>query len=200
MQDSAPHASIFDAAAIARALKGALALLGGRSEALKLFDLSIGGFWRSFAAILVAAPFYALDVATEQAARAAAEPAPDLLYYVVKTLAYLVDWLAFPLLVAVLAGPFGFGRLYVPYIVAYNWSSVWIAALFAPPALLVGLGFMGREAAGLVSLALVVIAARYRFVIARIALQAPPATALGLVVLELLLSLLVVQLFGRLAM
>ena len=185
---------MFDTAEIRRSLRGALELLRGRAEGLAYFDLSVAGFWRSFTAILLVAPLYALDVAV--GSRGAGQTGTA--YFALKALSYLADWLLFPVLIAVLAKPLDFGRLYVPYIVAYNWSSVVIAALFAPATLLVGLGILGRGPAAVIGLALTVVAARYRFVIARTALQARPATALGLVLLEFLLSVLVIAIFDRL--
>ena len=183
---------MFDIAEIRRALRGALELLRGRTEGLECFDLSVAGFWRSFAAVLLAAPLYALDVAVEAHGGTRAGAA----FFAVKALSYLADWLLFPVVVALLAKPLDLGRLYVPYIVAYNWSSVVIAALFAPATLLVGFG-IGNPAA-ILSLIVFAVAARYRFTIARAALQVRPATAVGLVILEFLLSLLVLSLFERL--
>ena len=188
---------MLDAAETARSLRGALLIFRGRAEGLRLLDTTVGGFWRSFAAIAVAAPLYLADVVVDLAVGRSAGETSDALFVTVKVLAYLADWLAFPLTIALLARPFDLGRNYVPYIVAYNWSSVVIVALFAPASVLASLGAISPEIAGFLGLALLVVAARYRFVVARLALQAPPATALGLVILELVLSLMVVQTFGR---
>ena len=187
------------AAQIARSLRGALLLFRGRAEGLRLLDLTVDGFWRSFVAIVVAAPIHAADVIVGRAAGSGADEVPDAVFFSVKALIYLTDWLAFPLAIAVLARPFGFGRNYVPYIVAFNWSSVVITALFAPVSILASAGALSRNTVGLLGLVLLVITAHYRFAIARLALQVPAATALGLVILEFALSLLIVQGFGRLA-
>ncbi len=180
---------------IRRSLQGALELFRGRAEGLQCFDFSVAGFWRSFAAMLLVAPLYALEVAVDSHEGAQAGAG----FFALKALAYVVDWILFPVLIAALAKPLDIGRFYVPYIVAYNWSSVVIAALFAPATLLASAGLLGRGPAAVIGLMLTVIAARYRFTIARTALQARPATALGLVLLELLLSILIIAVFARLA-
>ena len=188
---------MLDAAEITRSLRGALLIFRGRSDGLRLLDVTVDGFWRSFGAILVAAPFYAADVIVDRATRSSAGETPDAVFFSVRALAYLVDWFAFPLVIALLARPFGLGRNYVPYIVAYNWTSVVIVALFAPVSVLTSVGAISPRTAGLLGLVLLIIAAHYRFTVARLALQVPAATALGLVILELVLSLVIVQIFGR---
>jgi hypothetical protein len=47
-------------AEIQRALQGAWLLARGDTRGMGLFDLSVEGFWRSFAAALLAAPAYVL--------------------------------------------------------------------------------------------------------------------------------------------
>jgi hypothetical protein len=183
-------------------LAGAWQVLLGRSEGLSRLDTSIDGFWRSFAAVILLAPFALLSLIGPHAqgpeGGEAVEPftAARLAIYGV---ALLADWVAFPLVFALVAPVFGLGSRYVPYIVARNWASVIIGAMVAlihvprilnilpaeitPYLLLIGLG----------------VALRFSYVLVRTTLAVSMAMALPIVILDFLVSLVVWSIFDRLA-
>ncbi len=109
-------------------------VMKGEAEALQQFDLSADGFWRSFLVIFLLLPFYFLSLISEQSlmleinlerGQEAAEIATGgALLYIGKTLSLFVDWVTFPLVLAVLAGSIGLKRTYGPYIVVRNWSTL----------------------------------------------------------------------------
>jgi hypothetical protein len=190
-------------AEIRRSLDGALRLLRGDPDGLRLLDLSLGGFWRSFLAIILVAPIYLLIALAEWRITLGGASPPASLdetrFALAKTVGLGLDWLAFPVLIGLLARPLGFAGRFVPYIVAYNWSAVIAAALLAPPTLLFAGGVLGGGVALLITLVLLGIVIRYRFLVARLALGVDTVTAIGLVALDLLLSLVLGELISRLA-
>lgn len=114
-------------------VEGALRLAKGDTGGMEHFDFSTDGFFRSFWAILIVAPGYAILVA-DQHARAGTEGGFALV--LAESVSYVLGWLALPVIAVFLTRFFGVAGRYVPLIVALNWSSlVQIAAFLAPLAL-----------------------------------------------------------------
>ncbi|MEO1102843.1 MAG: hypothetical protein AAFW98_03775, partial [Pseudomonadota bacterium] len=107
-----------------------------------------------------------------------------------------LDWVMFPLLLALAAGPLGVSANYVSYVVARNWAAPIAAAILAIPFVLQGAGWVPMTGAAILSLFALMIALRYHYLILRIALQATVPIAIGLIVADLLLTLLIIRLFG----
>ncbi len=183
-------------------------VMKGETEALQQFDLSADGFWRSFLVIFLLLPFYFLSLISEQSlmleinleqGQEAAEIATGgALLYIGKTLSLFVDWVTFPIVLAVLAGSIGLKRTYGPYIIVRNWSTLIILL----PQTLLNLLYL----AGIIPSALLVMLTFpiigwvlwFRFQIARVAGECSFSTAIGLVVLDLVLSILISTSFDRL--
>ena len=186
---------------IAGNLAGAWQLMLGRPEGLNRLDTSIEGFWRSFAAIVLLAPFAYLSLLSQMALEAAAatEAAPATGGSLgLNAIALLVDWFTFPLIFALLARPFGLASRYVPFIVARNWASVIIAALLAVVHTLHLVGVLPAAAMPYVLLGAIAVALRFSYLVARITLAASVAMAIPIVVLDLLVSLTIWSAFDRL--
>jgi hypothetical protein len=182
-------------------LSGAWLVMLGRPEGLTRLDLSIEGFWRSFAAIFLIAPFAVLGLASqaELAEQLADDPTqtrnPGL---GPEAVALLLDWVAFPLLLAAIARPLGISGRYIPFIVARNWGAVIIAALVSVIHAAHVVGLLPSPLASFLLLAAVAVALRFSYVIARTALAAPMAVALPVVLLEFLISLTIWSAVDRL--
>lgn len=121
-------------AEILRYFTGAARLMAGKRDGLAFLDLSADGFWRSFAAIVVALPPTALSwIEFERVERRG--PAPNLsdtALYGAHAFADLTAWL-FPMLVLMLlARPAGLSRKLVPLVVSLNWGSALLAWGFTP--------------------------------------------------------------------
>jgi hypothetical protein len=159
------------------------------------FDISADGFWRSFGAILLVAPAYGLTALAERQAMLsdaiAADDLSDAAFVIGKGLALCLDWVTLPILLALVARPLGFGRLYSGYIVARNWASVLAVAPFGLVALAYLIGFFSPGFADFLMVALLIVVLRYNYIIARRALDASPGFAGGLVVADFLLSLII---------
>jgi len=181
-------------------LAGAWAVMLGRAEGLARMDLSLEGFWRSFGAVVLVAPFLGpalisrTKFAAEQGGLAVSLEPADLLAQLGPL---LVDWFAFPLVFALLARPLGVSGRYVPYIVTRNWAAVIIVAGTS----LIHAGHIaGLLPAGFVQVLLLVavaVALRFSYVIARTALQVSPATALPIVIMDFTMSLIIWSAFER---
>src|SRR4051812_12532813 len=104
-------------------LAGAWHVMLGRPAGLDRLDTSLEGFWRSFAALILVAPFALLALISEEKLTPEAAAALTGGSLAIYCLALLVDWFSFPLVFALLARPFGLGARYVPFIVARNWAS-----------------------------------------------------------------------------
>src|SRR5512146_3154253 len=102
------------------ALGGALRLAVGDRGGLGFFDASVDGFWRSFRAALICYPLYLALVGfgTEPAAWSGGGAATVL---AVKTIAYAISWVAFPLAMLTVARWFGREDRFLAFMVAYNW-------------------------------------------------------------------------------
>ena len=183
-------------------LSGAWAVMRGRPEGLARLDLSVEGFWRSFGAIVLVLPFAVLAWLSQSMFPPAPGESPAELTGAAITLqgiGLLVDWLAFPLVFAVLARPVGLSGRYVPFIVTRNWATVLISAGVAAVHALHLLGLLSSDLVPLLLLVAFGVNLRFAYVIARIALQAPISLALPIVVFDLVLSLTIWAAINRFA-
>lgn len=179
---------------IQRSLGGAWLLFKGRDEGMRAFDTSIDGFWRSFRVILLMLPVYFIILAGQ---RDVILSTPEIntggfsdgTFFTLNMIGALVDWVAYPIVIALIAGPLGLSGRYIGFIVARNWTS-FIALL--PYAILMSLSLVGVLSGVLLSLLMLValgVVLRYRFVTTRAALGTPLSLTIGLVVLDFVLSL-----------
>jgi hypothetical protein len=182
-------------------LSGAWAVMNGRAEGLQKLDLTIDGFWRSFGAIVLILPVALVALASERIALAAAAGEVAALagaYVVLRLIAVIVDWLAFPLTLALLARPLGIAARFVPYIIARNWAAVLVAAMFAVPHLLHVLGLLPTTMLPVVLLIPFGLAVWFAYVVVRTAMQVPPVMAIPIVGLEIAVGLVIELFFARL--
>lgn len=178
---------IAEPAEIRRGLAGALAILRREPGAMALFDLTVDGFFRSFTAMLVAAPAYALIVLGRIVSEGSAVALP--LTLLIEAIGYVVAWLAFPVAAGLVLYSFGEGRRLVPLVVAGNWAAV-LQIGFVLAALSVATALPAPTAAAVTTTATLA-ALAYQWLVVRTALAAPGAVAAGFVLLDVVLSLLV---------
>jgi hypothetical protein len=181
---------------IIQSLIGAWRLFLDRSDAMRYFDVSVDGFWRSFYAIVLILPAYVF-IALAERLRILTDSLPDDdfdggAFLVNKGLSLVLDWVTLPILLALLAGVLGIGRTYAAFIVARNWGAVLAIAPFGVIALLFLLGILGSDFANVASLVILVVVIRFNYLIARRALGVDVGFAVGLVVADFAVSLAVV--------
>jgi hypothetical protein len=181
---------------IVQSLTGAWRLFLDRPNAMRLFNVSVDGFWRSFAAIIFIVPAYALFAITERI-EILGEPVVDPIFsdgpfIANKVLTLLLDWVTLPILLAAFASLLGVARSYTAYVVARNWCAVLATAPFGVVALLNLIGLLGNGPANLLSLVILVVVIRYNYMIARRALGAEMGLAIGVVIADFAISLLII--------
>jgi hypothetical protein len=160
------------------------------------FDASRKGFWHSFYAALVCLPIWVL-AEYQQTVSLSHEAA--LRFLAIQVIAYLVSWLAYPLLVLQIADWFGVWPNYYRYMVAYNWFQPLLQLLWLPLLLLEFLpGNYFGNMLGLFWIALQLIQGAYGWFLARYGLGVTPSTALAMAVLDMTLALFIDQIAGRL--
>jgi hypothetical protein len=166
-----------------RSIMTALAVVTGNAQAIDRLDATEQGFWRSFTAIVPIVPLY-LYAAGAATADVTGNPMP---WY---ALSLLVQWIVWPVVVALLARLFGWGATFVRYVVAYNWTSPWVMLALTPPVILHGFGATG-PVMNLFVLASFMLALWMRWFVARHGLGVAGEVAAALVLADLLLGTLI---------
>lgn len=118
-------------------LTGAWRLMLGKTDGLRLLDLSADGFWNSFFAIVVAAP--ALIVGWVGIANEIGDPDAFVGRFGMLMRLATVDigsWVLPLIALALVAPRAGIGGRFVHYVVASNWASAITAWLMLPSALI----------------------------------------------------------------
>ena len=188
---------------VTRSIHGAWRIARMDPDALNYFDLSIDGFWRSFVALLVVAPFYIMFLILNHGSQPGLElptgPVVSTEFYVaVKLIAYIIGWLIFPLVMVPISRLLDLSQNYVPYIIVWNWSNVLVMAVILPTVLLFPPAAQTGAAAKMVLMGAQIAMLFYGYLVARAGLRCKILTAVGVVVLDLLLSLLLSLMAGRL--
>jgi hypothetical protein len=164
---------------------------------MQWFDRSIEGFWRSFRVAALVAPAYALLLYLHDLS---GSPPPDLArYLVVQAIAYVVMWVAFPLVMAHLAPIIDRDAEYLGFVVAYNWSTILQMAVLLPLAFLLAGRTEPGGPASLLALAGQLALLVYEWFIVKTALRLGGFAATGLVLLDFVLSLLIGSVTDHLA-
>ncbi|MBN9243075.1 MAG: transporter [Mesorhizobium sp.] len=121
---------------ISSSLRGALRLMFGKADGLRLLDLSADGFWNSFFAIVLALP--AMAVGWVGIANELGDPDAVAVRFVVVVRLAVVDlgtWVLPLAGLALVSRRAGIGARFVHYVVASNWASAIIAWMMLPAAL-----------------------------------------------------------------
>jgi hypothetical protein len=169
------------------AVVGALRLAIGDRRGLGLFDTSIDGFWRSFRAAVICYPLYLLLVGLRVAAAQweASGVAPIL---IVETIAYVITWVAFPLLILPVARQLRRDDRFLLFMVAYNWSQIPQTVVVVLVVLDGATGLLPPSEASFAGLLAIIATLVYEWYIARVALAVTGAQAALVVIIDLLLN------------
>ncbi len=174
---------------INRALFGAYLLARRDPRGMGYFEISVEGFWRSFFAAALAAPMFAIIVALHRL-----EGTAEYTFawqFLGQAIRYVLDWAAYPLIVAVIARMINLSHLYVGYIVAYNWSKVLINAVFLVIAVLAATDVVPETLINFLKFAALVAVIYYLWFVTCTALQLAWYVGAGLVAIEFMVSLLI---------
>lgn len=174
------------------ALIGALRLARGDRSGLSCFVASTEGFWRSFRAALICYPLYVILLHLH-GGDADPTPPPTVEALAVETIAFVVSWTGFPLLVLPIAGWLGRDANFLRFAVAYNWCHVPQTVLLALVAVAGAGGALPTAAAQLLSLAAALAVLAYEWYVARVALEVTGPRAALVVLADIALDVLLTQ-------
>lgn len=177
------------AAETALALYGAYRLARFDASGMRFFETTIEGFWRSFFAAVLVAPFYAIIVALELAERI--EPYEPVWAIVVLVVAYAASWAAFPIVAIFITRLLGLSPRYVPFIIAYNWASVPQTLVYFPVIMISAAHLVPPALAEFLLLAAFLYILVYQWFVTLTALETTGLTAAGIVIVQVLLDLLI---------
>jgi len=153
------------------------------------FETTTGAFWRSFKAALLIAPFYGLLLALRY--EAGEIGATVWRYGAIEIIAYVISWVAFPVLMLSVTKRLGCEGNYLRFMVAYNWAAVPQNMLYLPIAMLSVTGIISPDAAGFFALVVLMLIVGYVWFITKTALDITPAKAAVIVAMDFALSILI---------
>jgi hypothetical protein len=174
---------------VSRGIYGAWLLARKDAKGVFLFDNTVEAFWRSFWAAGVALPLYGiLLVLRNSGATIGVAPGAALLIH---SIAYVLGWIAFPFAMFHVARMFDRQHWYCRYIAAYNWAVVLQLSLMMLVSSIVATGIFSSAIGTALTVGTVLAVLTYQGFIARVALQATIPGAVGIVLLDLVLSLMI---------
>lgn len=173
---------------VVASLYGAYRLARFDASGLALFNNSPSGALRSFFAAVIVAPLYALMLATVGPGAGHTDP---YRFVLVEVVAYLTSWVAYPVVVEWLSRRLGCRERFEGYLAAYNWSMVLQNAAVLPISIVANLDLLPQQLGQFLWLGVFLLTLVYVGFIARVGLAVRSGTAVGLVLLDVLLSALI---------
>lgn len=174
---------------IANGLFGVLMLAKLDRGGANFLDDTPDGFWKSFFAGVMLAPFSALLLWVVHYSDT--PEGTDLgAIALIEIVGYAGAWLVWPVVAWELTGLAGARARCRKYVIACNWSEVWIMALQLPVAVLFASGALGEAAMGLIYLVMLILILSYRFILARDVLELQAGTASGFAIADMMVAVL----------
>lgn len=177
-------------------LRGSWRLLLRDTGGFDDFDLSVSGFWRSFAVIIPIAPAYLYAISVQTGLEVPGQPTPEPANLNLAAMGLVAQWIAWPVVMAVVAHFAGLAGNYARYIVVYNWSSILVMLAQMAPVLLLALGPALIGIGGMLLFVVYALVLYYRWYIAQTALETTTTLAWALVLGDLVLSIGIAKLIG----
>ena len=181
--------------ALADAVRGFAAssiLARGDARGIELLDLSVGGFWRSFQAVLWLVPLHALLLVVLTRSSEAGTAGID---WAVELVSLFARFALFPLVALVLTRLMGLTARFVALVTASNWASVLQGGFLVAALLLISL--LPADSRPMLQFAAFATTMVYGWFVARSALQTTGAVAFGFVLADFLSSLVLDQVLDR---
>jgi hypothetical protein len=174
---------------VAFSIAGAVRLARFDAGGLDYFGDSTEAFWKSFWAPVLIAPFFFLLLLLKHGETASGLHFLHNIF--LELLAYAIAWLAFPVVLAALSRSLGVEARFVRYIVAYNWCGVIQNGVYLPIAIFGFIGVMSVPTANLLTIVAIGWVLVYTYFITRSALGVTGSTAVGIVVMDLALGIVI---------
>ena len=167
-------------------LYGAWRLVRRDTDGLQHFPNTVEAFWRSFQAAVYAAPLVIISVATQLGSVSA--KTSGAFQAIVVFLFYVIGWVLFPLIMFYLSRILDRQDRYLRYVVTYNWASVLTTAVFFVVFLFDHAAGLAKNTSQVLTSAVWIVVYIYMGYIARVALDVSIRAAIGIAVLDYLLS------------
>jgi hypothetical protein len=187
-----------DIAYVNRSVDAAFGLVMRDKRAWDKFDLTVEGFYRSFAAFLIVLPMtiivdlIALQVQAAQRisqGQPALEQAYGIGNVIFSTVALAAQWAIFPVTMIVVLRFLGLAHRYAPLVIAHNWGTIVVYLFSLPAFLLFAAGFIGYDDFLGLYLITIVFTLYYRYYTAETALDAGWSVAASTALLGLVLQM-----------
>ncbi len=159
-------------------LYGAWRLFLRDSRGIEWLDTSIEGYWKSFFCAVIVLPAYALLIAL------GGEGGGNAGFFRVVTvegIGYVIQWTAWPLVMAYLAPAIDRDNNYIRYIVAYNWSAGLQVAIYLILLAIKMSGIVPDGMLALLGVAAMAIILSYHWFVLRIGLEVSRVGAISFV-------------------
>ncbi len=190
-----PHALMISVPQFANGLYGIWLVLKFDVRGWNHFETTLSGFWASFTVALLLAPLHFVHtIADFDTERTSLTMAP---YMIVKVLAYVLSWTIFPFAMLYASELLGQAPRYFKHMVPYNWLRLPIEGPLYIALLLSDFGFLTLEGVAFLNLLGLTALIIYGTFIAGVGLKINTGTAVGLVVLDFVLSLTTTLLIAR---
>ncbi|MCH8808927.1 MAG: hypothetical protein IH993_03710 [Proteobacteria bacterium] len=157
--------------------------------AMTYFERTVEGFWKSFFAAVIVAPGYALILLFDLSH--VEIEAGALRIFLVQSCAFVIGWTAFPVAVHHVCEVIDKKEAFIGYVVAFNWGKVIQIAVFLPAIGLIATGILSEETGLFVRWIVSLLILGYMWLIARTALGVSAMGAVGFVVLDLVIDLII---------
>ncbi len=172
---------------LSRSIFGAWLLARYDRNGAYLFENTAEAFWRSFWAAFIVFPAFAILLML-RSKHVDINVGPFWAFFIQAT-AYVTGWVAFPYIMFQVARMFGVGKYFCRYVAAYNWSRVLQIVLMLFVTVLVTSGILPNEVSNLLTIVSIMAILAYEAFVAHAALEVPAAGAIGIVFLDLAVSL-----------
>jgi len=159
------------------------------APALRWFDRSLDGFWRSFGVAVIVAPLQAVWVATQAATPADAAGWFGLI--TTEASIYVILWVAFPLALYYIVARPGHLLPYVDFVIIYNWLNIPWTAIGLAITLCGTIGLIGDTATQLLMTAFYLGILAFEWFVARRTLKLGGLACAGLVALDFAITIVV---------
>ena len=182
---------------IRNSLRGAFKLLIKDDDALSHFNVSTDGFWRSFQVFWILLVPFSIASLSERRANLdhyglSLEEFPSGMFFAMSFIGRGLEWIFFPILLWLAADILKIRQGFVTYIIARNWCSLLVAALFSIPAFGHFSGIISHDTAIFSSLLLLGFAFVFHYRIARLTLEKDFPFCVTLIIADFLTSFILI--------
>lgn len=182
---------MMDTKETAGALYGVWRIARWDEKAFSFFNATEQGFWRSYTAALCVAPLQALYQLSVYLTLDTPPPAWRMI--AIESIEYVILWVLFPLAMFYIAKLLERDGAFFRYIIAYNWFQLAVGYLAMPFGILTQFGLLAPSVSGFFDSLIFVSYVTYAAFIARAGLKVGVGTSIGIVIIDILLTLMVGQ-------